>query len=201
MIRNIVFDIGNVLLSFKPEEFLFRYTEDHDLVYFFIKNIIRSKIWLDLDRGTISTKSARKDFLDQFPEKRVIINSFFEEWMDIFIPIQENVQIIKSLKNKGYKCYFLSNFIKEAYIFVIKKFDFFTYFDGGIISSIVKTIKPETKIYSVLLKTYQLRPKECVYIDDILGFLSPAKKLGFTTIQYTPKSDLKRELNNFGILF
>ena len=91
MIRNIIFDIGNVLLSFKPDDFLLRFTEDQDLIRFFIHNVIRSKTWLNLDRGSISIESARNDFLEQFPEKKSIINLFFDDWTDILIPIQQNV--------------------------------------------------------------------------------------------------------------
>jgi len=189
-----------VLLSFKPEEFLLRFTEDQDLIRFFIQNIIRSKTWLKLDRGSISVESARYEFLEQFPEKDTIINLFFEVWTEILIPIQENVQILKDLKKNGYNCYYLSNFIEEAYWIVIKKFDFFSFFNGGIISSLVKLIKPESEIYSCLLKKYELKPEECLFIDDVIGFLRPAKRLGFMTIHYTPESDLRQELNNLGIL-
>ena len=200
MIKNVIFDLGNVLLSFKPEEFLLRFTEDQDLIRFFIQNIIRSKTWVKLDRGSISVESARNDFLKHFPEKKSIINLFFDDWTDILIPIQENVQLVKDLKEKGYNCYFLSNFIVEAYQIVIKKFDFFSFFNGGIISSLVKVIKPEKEIYSYLLKKYDLKPEDCIFIDDVPGFLRPAKKIGFTTIHYKPKTNLKQELKNSGIL-
>jgi len=189
-----------VLLSFKPEEFLLRFTEDQDLIRFFIQNIIRSKTWLKLDRGSISVDSARYDFLEQFPEKDTIINLFFDDWTDILIPILENVQILKDLKEKEYNCYYLSNFIEEAYWIVIKKFDFFSFFSGGIISSLVKLIKPEKEIYTCLLRNYKLNPEECLFIDDVIGFLRPARRLGFRTIQYKPESDLRQELSNSGIL-
>ena len=200
MIRNIIFDLGNVLFSFRPDEFLLRFTEDRDTVSFFMQNIIRSKTWLKLDRGTLSIEAARIYFLEQFSEKKYIINPFFDEWMDMLIPIEKNVQILKDLNGKGFKCYYLSNYIKEAFHFVYKKYDFFSYFNGGIISALVKAIKPESKIYSILLEKYELIPEECVFIDDVIGFLRPARKLGFTTIHYTPKSDLRQELNNLGIL-
>ena len=185
---------------YKRQEFLLKFTEDQDLIRFLIQNIIRSKTWLNLDRGRISIESARHIFLEQFPEKKRIINLFFDDWTDMLIPIQENVQLVKDLKDIGYDCYFLSNFIEEAYTIVIKKFDFFSLFNGGIISSLVKAIKPEIKIYSCLLRKYELKPEECLFIDDVIGFLRPARRLGFTTIHYTPKSDLRQELNNLGIM-
>jgi putative hydrolase of the HAD superfamily len=199
LLRNIIFDIGNVLLLFKPEEFLLRFTDDHEMINFFINNITRSQLWLELDRGNISVKSARNDFLQKFPERKTIIDLFFENWMEIFVPIQENVKIIQDLKKKEYDCYYLSNFIREAYEFVIKKFEFFNFFNGGIISAYVKAIKPEIEIFTYLLEKYELNPEECVFIDDVYGFLRPARKLGFKTIQYVPNFDLRQELNNLGI--
>lgn len=179
---------------------MLKFTEDQDLIKFFIQNIIRSKIWLKLDRGNVSIESAKNEFLGQFPEKNSMINWFFDGWTDILIPIQENINLIKKLKDKGYNCYFLSNFIKEAYTIVIKKFKFFSFFNGGIISSLVKSIKPEMKIYTSLLEKYELEANECIFIDDIPGFLRSARKIGFKTIQFSSKSDLRQELNNLGVL-
>ena len=145
-----------MLLSFNPEVFLLRFTEDQDLIKFIIQKVIRSKLWLELDRGTLSIESARQEFLKQFSEKEAIITAFFDGWMEILIPIPENVEILKNLKEEGYDCYYLSNFIKEAFPFVNNKYGFFSHFNGGIISSLVKAIKPEMKIYTSLLEKYEL---------------------------------------------
>ena len=114
LISNVIFDLGNVLLSFKPEKFLLQFTEDQELISFFVQNIIRSRTWLKLDRGTISVETARHEFSEQFPENQHPIDSFFDEWTDILLPIEENIQILKDLKENGYNCYFLSNFIKHS---------------------------------------------------------------------------------------
>lgn len=200
MIRNIIFDLGNVLITFRPELFLLKYTDNPDMIKFFINKITHSSTWLEMDKGMRSVSSARIFFTEKYKTKKQIIDLFFDSWMDIFTPIQENVQILEELSKKGYDCYYLSNFIAEAFEFVSNKFEFFSFFCGGIISSLVKIIKPDPKIYTTLLTKYQLDPLKCVFIDDILGFLRPARKTGFKTIQYTSNCNLRGKLRQLEII-
>lgn len=199
MIRNIIFDLGNVLLNFKPEEFLLRYISDEKYVKEFKRKVIRSKFWLNLDRGTISLKNAEKELLAKFPEESNCIVWFFKHWMEMLTPIKKNVKILNDLKNNGYKTYILSNYMIEAFNFVSKKYDFLSLFDGGIISGMVKLIKPEFEIYQKLVDKYKLIPEECVFIEDVPEFLSPARKLNIKTILFSGKTDLRSELRKFEI--
>ena len=200
MIKNIIFDLGNVLLKFKPEEFLLQFTSDKEYIKRFVTKINRSKLWLDLDRGYESLENAEFIFISKYPEEEEFISLFFNRWMEMLTPIEENINILLDLSESGYKTYILSNFIKEAFKFVKEKFDFFTLFDGQIISGEEKVIKPEKAIYESLLRRYQLIPEESLFIDDVLFFLKPAKKLGISTIWNHPHTDLRKELKIFNIV-
>ncbi len=200
MIKNIIFDLGNVLLKFKPEEFLLRFTSDKEHIKQFVPKITRSKLWLDLDKGLESLKNAEIIFISKYPEEEELISLFFNHWMEMLTPIEENISILLDLSKSGYNTYILSNFIKEAFKFVKEKFDFFTVFDGQIISGEEKVIKPEEAIYETLLKRYQLIPEESLFIDDVLFFLKPAKKLGISTIWNQPHTDLRKELKKFNVV-
>jgi putative hydrolase of the HAD superfamily len=158
MIKNIIFDLGNVLLKFKPEEFLLQFTSDKEYIKQFVTKITRSKLWLDLDRGYESLENAESIFLSKYPEEKKLISLFFNHWMEMLTPIEENISILLDLSESGYKTYILSNYIKEAFKFVKEKFDFFTVFDGQIISGEEKVIKPDKTIYESLLRRYQLIP-------------------------------------------
>ncbi|MFX1573632.1 MAG: HAD family hydrolase [Promethearchaeota archaeon] len=199
MIKNIIFDLGNVLLNFKPEEFLLRYTQDGKLIKKFISKVIRSRIWLKLDRGTLSVQKAREEFLSRFPEDSHLIISYFDHWMEMLTPIQNNVRILRDLKMKGYKLYILSNFIEEAFNYVCNKYDFFSLFDGGIISCRIHIIKPEIEIFKKIIEKFNLDPEECLFIDDVATFLFKARKFKIKTIQYLPYTDLREELRNLNI--
>ena len=200
MIKNIIFDLGNVLLKFKPNEFLLRFTHDKEYIDQFVSKVTRSKIWLELDRGTNSVENARTIFLSKFPQEKEFIELFFDQWMDMLTPIEENIEVLKDLKESGFKTYILSNFIKETYIHVSSKYTFFSLFDGQIISGVENVIKPEKAIYELLLRRYNLVPEESLFIDDILFFLKPAKKLGMKTIWNRPETDLREELKKLEVL-
>ncbi|MBY9012638.1 MAG: HAD family phosphatase [Candidatus Lokiarchaeota archaeon] len=199
MIKNIIFDLGNVLLRFQPSEFLLRFTGDIGYIEQFIPKIFRSTVWLDLDRGTISLENAKDNFISKYPKEKDFLTLFFNHWMEMLTPIEENIKILKELRNLGYKTYILSNFIKETFTYIENNYDIFSFFDGQIISGFEKTIKPEKEIYMRLLNQYRLIPEECLFIDDVLFFLKPAKKLGMKIIWNQPKTDLREELRKFDI--
>jgi len=200
MIKNIIFDLGNVLLKFQPSEFLLRFTNDVEYIDQFVAKIFRSSTWMDLDRGTISLEVAKNNFISKYPKEEAFLTLFFNHWMEMLTPIEENVKFLKGLRDLGYKTYILSNFIKETFTFIQNNYDIFQLFDGQIISGFEETIKPEKAIYELLLSRYNLLPEESLFIDDVLFFLKPAKKLGMKTIWNKPETDLREELRKFNIL-
>ncbi len=200
MIKNIIFDLGNVLINFKPYEFLLRFTNDKEYIDQFISKVTRSKTWLELDRGTESLENARTIFLSKYPQEKDFIEQFFDQWMDMLAPIEENIKILEELKELGYRTYILSNYIIEAFSYVSSKYSFLSLFNGQIISGVEKVIKPEKAIYELLLSRYNLVPEESLFIDDILFFLKPAKKLGMKTIWNRPETDLREELKKLYVL-
>jgi putative hydrolase of the HAD superfamily len=116
-------------------------------------------------------------------------------------PIQDRIEILKPLKKNGYKLFILSNFIEEAFKHVIEQYDFFSQFDGRVISYEEKVIKPEKAIYDILVNRYNLIPQECVFLDDHSSFLKPAKQLGMATILVHQNTDLKEEFRKINIVF
>ncbi len=200
MIKNIIFDLGNVLLNYKPMEFLLQFTTDQDRINGFISKVSFSKTWFELDRGTLSLEKAKEILSSRYPEELDILVPYFEHWLEILIPIQERIEILEPLKNNGYKLFILSNFIKEAFNYVIEQYDFFSLFDGRVISYEEKVIKPEKAIYDILLSRYNLNPQECVFLDDHSSFLKPAKQLGMSTILVRQNTDLKVEFRKIDIV-
>ncbi|MFX0035296.1 MAG: HAD family hydrolase [Candidatus Hermodarchaeota archaeon] len=199
MIRNVIFDLGNVLLNFKPEIFLFSYVKDENFIKSFISNVISSEIWLNLDRGTLTIKNAKKQLINKFPEEKKFISTFFKHWMKMLTPIDENVKILYNLKSNGYRVYILSNYIQEAFKYVKNKYNFISIFDGVVISGNVKVMKPEIEIYQKLVDKYKIVPEECVFIDDIESNLFQARRMGMKTIFYLPNTNLSEELKKIGI--
>lgn len=178
MIKNIVFDLGNVLIKYMPEKFLNDYIKKENREIF-ITEVFKSKEWLELDRGTLSYKDAVEIFSKRVPKESKNIEKLFEEKISFCIsPIVENVEIMRKLKEKGYFVYILSNFHQPAFEYIKENWDFIREFDGEVVSCYYHYIKPEKEIYEVLLKKYNLLPEQTIFIDDVKKNIEGAKKLG-----------------------
>src|SRR6056297_3471777 len=145
LIRNIVFDLGNVLLDFDPDSYL------EDLGYKDrTKEKLKSEIfeteeWLMLDRGTISQEEAVKRWQRRNPGLKNKITDVMAGWEKILTLKEDSFQILKSLAEQNYNLYILSNFHQKAFSYVSKKYDFFNFFDGQVISAEVELVKPEAE--------------------------------------------------------
>lgn len=199
MIKNVIFDLGNVLLNFKPKEFLLQYTDDLKHIDSFVLKVTSSDTWLKLDRGIETVDNVKNFLIARYPEEKELLIPFFDHWMEMLAPIKSSVEILIKLKQNGYKLFVLSNFIREAFDFITNKHDFLSLFDGKVISFEEKMIKPEKEVYDILLNRYKLLPEECVFIDDHLNFLTPAKQLGMKTILFRPNTDLQEELRKLNV--
>ncbi len=196
MIKNIIFDLGNVLLNFQPKEYLKKKGLEGECLEFVYKEIFLSREWVELDRGTMNREEAFSIITSRNPDKREFLMSFsnFEE---ILTPILPNVAVLKELKSRGYKTYYLTNYHKEAFQFAYSNFDFFRSFDGGVVSADVKFIKPDHQIYLCLKDKYSLIPEESLFIDDHQKNVEAAAELGFNTVHLKEKHKLKDLLNEY----
>lgn len=200
LIKNIVFDIGNVLLYFKPLEFLEKHFGDGKLINILIDEIFKTKEWLMLDRGTITEEEATKRFCQRNPQYEKPIKKVMESWKNMLTPIESSVELFYEIKKKGYNTYILSNYQIAAFDKIYKENDFFREFDGMVISAKIKLLKPEREIYEYLLEKFQLNPKETLFIDDSKENILAAKKLGIDGIYLKEPSILRQKLEEKNIL-
>ena len=175
MYKNIIFDLGNVLLSFNPMEYLKSKISEEKIQEVY-KAIFQSEEWIMLDRGTITEKEAINNIIEKNSIYRDDISLAFEDWYAILKPIEETIKVLEDLKSKGYNIYYLSNFHELAFKEVSTKNSFFELFDGGVVSYEEKIIKPEEEIYRLILKRYNLTPSETIFIDDTKVNVEGAEK-------------------------
>lgn len=200
MIKNVVFDLGNVLLKFEPEALVSNYIEDPNRAKIVYKNIFKSNEWIELDRGTIREQDAKNIMISRMPEEAENINDITNNWPSILAPIGDNVKLLKILDELNINLYVLSNFHERAYEMMVKKYEFFKIFKGGIVSCYVKQVKPEHEIYKLLLSKYGLLPEETLFIDDMKDNIEAANNLGINTILYETHQDLIKRLQDYGLL-
>ena len=128
------------------------------------------------------------------------IEEIMEEWIELLLPIENNIKLVSLLKEKGYHLYIISNFHLNAYNRFLKKQDWFTPIDGAIISAKEKLIKPDLRIYKLLLERYHLNADECLFIDDSLDNINACKNVGMDAIHLPDHSKLEEELKKHHII-
>ena len=181
MIKNIIFDIGNVILQFDIKEVIPNFTKKESEKQFIINNIINSPEWLQyslIDTGFISREQAIEIVEDRTNHiNDELIEKFWYRYND-YSCINDNViDIIKELKEKDYKIYLLSNINSHTYNH-IKDNKLFNLVDGYVFSYIEHQVKPYVGIYNTLLERYKLIPQECLFIDDNIKNIKTANELG-----------------------
>lgn len=198
MYKNIIFDLGNVLLSFNPKEYLKSKIEENRIERVF-KEIFLSDEWIKLDEGTITEVEAIENISIRNEDYREDIKKAFENWYDILIPIDDTVNILKRLKEKGYKLYYLSNFHDIAFKKMKEKYDFFNLFDGGVVSYEDKLLKPDERIYKTILNRYNLIAEESIFIDDTKINVKAAKEANIEGLVFENTNKLKEDLKDLGV--
>ena len=198
MIKNVVFDIGKVLIRFEPRIYIGRNVDDKEaeIVY---KAVFMGEEWVKLDRGTLTDEEAIEIVCKKYPKNEKCIRDIMLNWHEMQTPLEDTVKVYRKLKENGYKIYLLSNYHESAFHKIYEKYDFIRQADGGIISSSVKYLKPEEEIYKCLLEKYNLIPKECVFIDDTLDNVKAAEKIGFNIVHFVSAEDLIDRLSNMGV--
>ena len=195
-IKNIVFDLGRVLIKFEPKEYIEQNVPEEKREDFY-NGIFGSTEWLMLDRGTLSYEDAKKIFKERVPGADKQIDRLFDvDLFEILQPIEENVKLLPKLKEK-YNLYILSNFHQPAFEHIFKKYDFFRLFDGHTVSCYYYLLKPEKEIYDTLIDKFNLIPEETVFIDDTKVNIDACEKEGIRGIHLPDYTELKQQMEEF----
>lgn len=199
MIRNIVFDIGNVLTDFRWKEFLEDKGFDESMIRRIAKASVESPLWKEIDRGVWDREKLMREFIKLDPEIEKELRMAYDNVHGMVTRRAYAIPWIKELKNKGYQVYYLSNFSDKAYVECAEALDFLPYADGGILSYREKMVKPDPQIYLLLLERYGLKAEECVFLDDTAVNVEAAKALGFSGIVFKTKEQAESELALLGV--
>lgn len=197
-IKAIVFDFGGVLIEWNPRNLYRKIFKNESDMEFFLKNICTTEWNLSLDKGK-PFKQAVAERIALFPEYADEIRAFDDRWNEMRGgAIAENVALLRRLA-KHYPVYGLTNWSEEKFAQTKPEFDFFNLFKGIVVSGIEKEVKPEPRIFEILLERYGLNPQECVFIDDSQPNVDTAEAMGFKALRFTTPDKLAADLKSAGV--
>ncbi len=185
MLKNIIFDMGNVLLRFDPEVSLNLYCKTEEARNIIRKELFEGPEWIQGDYGTITNEERFEPVSRRVPkEYHKELYQCIMGWDICMEPIPGAMEFCEYVKKSGYGIYVLSN-ADNTFHDYFPRFAPEAWFDGVMVSSDVHMIKPDIKIYTYFLKTYCLRAEECLFVDDRPENIEGAKKAGIPGMIFT----------------
>lgn len=195
MIKNIVFDLGGVLIDFKPEKYLAHIGFTKDDINLFTKIVFYGEEWDEYNSSKSNAKKTEQKLIKNYPQYTDKIMKIFSNinYEYILFEMKDTSNYLKELKDKGYNIYILSDLSIDAYNYN-KQFKFFNYIKGGVYSFEVGTTKPNKNNYKILLEKYNLIPEETIFIDDRLNNIEVANNFGIHGIQFVTLDSVKEKV-------
>ena len=185
MIRNMVFDIGNVLMDFRWKEYMRSlFGENEALIQTINQGIWHNGCWAAMDKGEMDGAATLRSAVAFAPQYEKEIKLTLDSVAHAFHKFEYSIPWIQELKRMGLNVYYLSNYSAFSVAANPDVLDFIPYMDGGVFSFEVKAVKPEPEIYRCLCEKFGLKPEECLFTDDVPANVNGAQACGFQGIVF-----------------
>lgn len=198
--RDIVFDLGGVVVTWDPYALINRLSADPAVRSTVADGVLNHPDWVELDRGRLSREEAVERAVERTGLTREVVSGFLGQVPHALQPVPEMVDLLYRLKENGNRLFCLSNMHVEAMGHLERSYSFWEVFAGMVISCRVHLCKPEPAIYEHLLAEHGLDPSNATFIDDMKVNLVPAAHLGIDTILFRDPLQCERQLSSLGCI-
>jgi 2-haloacid dehalogenase len=200
-----VFDLGGVLIDWNPRHLYRKLFDGDDAAMERFLATVCTQAWNERQDAGRSFAEATEVLCVAHPDKRALIEAWGKRFDEMMAgPIHGTVEILAALRARGVPLYALSNWSAETYPLALRRFDFLQWFRGVLISGRERVIKPDTRIFRLLLERFAIAPASAVYIDDNPRNAAVATELGMHGLHFTgPETGppaLRRALADWGLL-
>lgn len=197
----VVFDLGGVLIDWNPR-YLYRKLFDGDEAAMerFLADVCGHDWNLAQDAGRPFAEACAL-LVGQYPAQKDLIEAYYARWPEMLAgPIDGTVGILRELKLRGTPLYALTNWSAETFPLALERYEFLRWFRGTVVSGAEKLVKPDPRIYRLLIERFAIDPADAVYIDDNPRNAAVATDLGLHGIHFTDPAALRTELAKVGLL-
>ena len=198
--KTVVFDFGGVLIDWNPRYFYRNIFEDEQEMEWFLNNVCTND-WNTLQDAGYSFSELIPELSKKYPEYSDKIAMYQSHWPEMVkSEIKGSVKILREIQAKGYPVYGLTNWGSETFPIVYERFDFLRSLTGIVVSGDEKLIKPDPKLFEILLARFNFKPESCIFIDDNLRNIQSANELGFKAIHFVSPENLRNDLQQLNVL-
>lgn len=187
MIDTVIFDLGKVLADYDWESYLDQFFFDAKTYQVLADAIFLSEAWILGDRGSVTPEEWLQCFIQNAPDYEKKVRQVYEGLAGCVHKFAYTDRLIAHFREKGYRIYYLSNYSEGLYEMTQKEIRFIDSLDGGVFSYKEKCIKPEEKIYKILLARYNIKPENAIFFDDRPENVEAARMLGMQAVVFTPE--------------
>jgi putative hydrolase of the HAD superfamily len=195
MIKNIVFDLGNVLLDYDPRRIVNAVFKDPQEQTLLFTEIFQSEGWRLLDQGLLTFEEHTRNLSSRYPQHAEEIDWLLSHWQEDVPPIPGMHELLGKLSNAGFFLFLLSNANTRNYTYQDYS-PLFDLFSGLTFSSELHLLKPEIEIYNTFCQIHSLVPAECLFIDDKIENVQGAISAGWQAYQFIGVKELIIFLEN-----
>jgi 2-haloacid dehalogenase len=199
-VTTIVFDIGNVLIEWDPRHLYRRIFATTEEMERFLATVCTSAWNLELDRGKPFEQGVA-ELVDRFPHHQEAIRAFDQRW-DEMVPglVEGTLALMERLEARGVPLYAITNFSAEKFEIARRRFPFLDRFRGVVVSAHEGRVKPDRRIFEILLERYGLRAEECLFIDDSAANVAGARAIGMSAHHFKDAAELGKILVEMGLI-
>ena len=198
--RIVVFDLGGVLLDWNPRHLYRKLFDDQPSMEAFLANVC-TPAWNERQDAGRPFAEAVAELAPRHPDKLPLINAWRDRFGEMISgPIDDTVEILRELKSRDVPVYALTNWSAETFPGQRPRFAFFDWFDGIVVSGAEGCMKPDARIFRILLDRYGLVAQDIVFVDDNPGNAAAATALGMHGIHFRSPATLRDELATLGLL-
>ena len=194
MIKNVIFDVGEVLIGYRWKEMLLERGMTEERAEIIGKIMFGDNLWRKFDEGIMPFGEVINEYKEKYTEYAEDIEWFITNGERMSVQRPDLWKKIYDLKEKGYKIYLLSNYSKILFEQHTKDSGFMEIIDGKVVSYEVNVLKPDRRIYEYLLEKYGLEPSECIFFDDRIENVEAALNIGMKGILVVSEEQLTREM-------
>jgi 2-haloacid dehalogenase len=196
----VVFDLGGVLVDWDPRYLFRQLLPDDAAVEAFLADVC-SPEWNAAQDAGRSWAEAVREASERFPEHAELVAAYDERWWEtIGGQIDGTVEVLDELRGRGVGLYAITNWSAEKFDLTFPRFDWLAWFDGIVVSGYERIVKPDPRIFQLLVDRHGVDPRAAVYVDDVPANVAAALAIGMTGLVFTTTEQLRADLGELGLV-